>query len=604
MADQSDDQELRSLIGEMIKADKSEGEISAFVQKYDEAHKPGMARRAWSYINTPLTETMATPTMKTALRSFGEEHPYFAKVGEFGAAQTTPLQIGLMGTAAAAPLAKAAGSIRLGKALKAPSKIASAGMIGQGGYRAVEGETLPEKTAGLFEAGLGVGGIRSPRELARVAGPKLETFGERTGPWYGRMAGAALGGAAGGKIGVPSLGHAVGGSIGFFAPEMIEKMGEILTRYGRKVPKAQLKNIDKALVDNLEAELAEREARLTTETAADTATRTAADKVDTQRAKRVLAADRAQLKLFSDQLKEKAEQDRLTAIRTDREGQEPESRFTRTTSAKDPTTGVQESRVETFKPKEPEGATPRGWPKNVPFDPSRIKPAPPVAVQPGPMRPPIQPVEGAATLTRSNMPPIQVEGEMRPVLEAAAAQRTPEGVAAMGRLRQGAPPMAPDIGGREIPTSPEMRSAPPRPLSKHPAPQTPFERMMLETQVPESLSIEGIAPEMMGAGGPPAGGPTLGLGRAESKPLSDVRLGGAKVKSGRESLLNPTLSKGSEADWFELKRTRPDLSDMEIEALMNQMRANRAQVNRYPTGAPTSMERFMPEIEPPYSTLE
>lgn len=149
-----------------------------------------LARRAWDWADTPLTnaptrlaDTIAEPLMKYG--ESGTDIPHTAakwggawlhNFGEGTSGLTRPDMLALMGTSAAAGAFRNAGvraaseaggfakSIRLAqisKALETPGRVASAGMVGQGGYKMATADNIPDRAQGAVEASLGVFGLRS-----------------------------------------------------------------------------------------------------------------------------------------------------------------------------------------------------------------------------------------------------------------------------------------------------------------------------------------------------------------------------------------------------------------------------------------------------------
>lgn len=246
MPNHKDDPKLNALVDEMIASGKTDEEIIAFVNQYDQSGgKSTRLQKAWEFVNRPLTDTLldaaarTNPSMASArdrLNAAREEtataHPFIAGLGEMVNSSTSPLQLALTGTAALAPVAKAAGAVRVGRLLNVPSRVAAGGMVGHGIYKAATAEDIPEALAGGAEAGLGLLGNDEPLRFgARKLGPAVVRIGQKTSPWWGRVAGASVGGMLGGHGGA-NLAGVAGGTIGLYLPDFLKSFGGALERYG------------------------------------------------------------------------------------------------------------------------------------------------------------------------------------------------------------------------------------------------------------------------------------------------------------------------------------------------------------------------------------
>lgn len=123
------------------------------------------AKKLLQKVNTPLVDV--SPQTREAMDSFSQEHPIIGGIGNLAVdamtGSSSPLSLGLMGTASAAPIAAKAGLSGLAKALKVPSTIASGAAVAHGGYNAInEGlaGNYGKALGGVAEAGIGALGLK------------------------------------------------------------------------------------------------------------------------------------------------------------------------------------------------------------------------------------------------------------------------------------------------------------------------------------------------------------------------------------------------------------------------------------------------------------
>lgn len=126
---------------------------------------------------TPLVDV--NPAMRERMGEFEKIHPVLGWIGrnltDMVTSGTSPVGIGLTGTAGVANIAERAGLEGLAKVLHLPGKIASGGMMVHGGARALNpdsGLSTGDRLSGLLEAGLGAYGLQNAFDPNR---PKMVT---------------------------------------------------------------------------------------------------------------------------------------------------------------------------------------------------------------------------------------------------------------------------------------------------------------------------------------------------------------------------------------------------------------------------------------------
>lgn len=135
---------------------------------------------AWSSINTPTVDFSKDKTTTAARDQFSKDHPIIGPVASFGAdtlaSMSSPLSLGLAGAGIAGEVGSKLPAIA--KLARGTQEAATAGMVGHGTYKTLEGESGPERLGGILEAAGGLVGYRHAAKASLEAQGKLSKVGE------------------------------------------------------------------------------------------------------------------------------------------------------------------------------------------------------------------------------------------------------------------------------------------------------------------------------------------------------------------------------------------------------------------------------------------
>lgn len=148
--------------------------------KTEEVEEPrSLASRAWDYINKPTTDVLSriAHTVSEPMMQYGESGDdllhkaalyggaYTQSLGDVATEMTNPLNLGLAIATEGSSLAATRGLPSIARALETPGRVAAAGMVGHGGYKAATGDNTPERLAGIVEAVMGGFGLKSHSKI-------------------------------------------------------------------------------------------------------------------------------------------------------------------------------------------------------------------------------------------------------------------------------------------------------------------------------------------------------------------------------------------------------------------------------------------------------